>query len=395
MTAIVQTIDGNVDLSAALQPSIFLQIQESGLTAEAYVNRLAQTGIDQPTVFEQLADQNGFRLGRDRRYGLRPSTMDAILNPVKIEAGAITRDSDLTPRVFFPIFALSVMEKALRADDSPILGAYNRMISVRDTIPDDKFERPIIDYSEAETPRGAYVAQLSEPRVMVKATMSSKIYRIPGEAIGVEYSDQAARALGLDFLMNGFARRAEQAGIDRVFDRVLSFLNGDSDLDMVALSAVAGAVDNALDFDAALTAPGALSQTAWVKWLYKNSKKRSINYVLTDLNGALAIENRTGRPNVNGDNATSRRIDTLDNVVNPMWPDKVDIFIVNDDRWPANTIVGMDTRYGVHHVDSVSLNYQGAEQWAIRRSTKLRFDMGETAYRLYDDAWSVLTLLGD
>lgn len=395
MSAIIHTADGSqVDLSAQLQPTIFRQIQESGLTAEAYINRLADTGVDQPTAFEQLADQMGFRVGRDRRYGLRPSTMDAILNPVKIEAGAITRDSDLTPRVFFPIFALSVMEKALRADGSAILGAYNRMVAVRDTIPGDTYERPLIDYTEAEQPRGAYVAQLSEPRIMVKATVSSKVYRMPGEAIGVEYSDQAAKALGLDFLMNGFARRAEMAAIDRVWDRVLSFLNGDTDLDMLSLAA-AGMTHNALDFDAALTAPGVLSQEAWVKWLHHDIRKRTINFVITDINGALAIERRTGRPNVQGDNATSKRIDTLENIVNPMWPDKVDIFLVDDARWPANTIVGLDTRYGVHHVDSVALNYQGAEQWAIRRSTKLRFDLGEAASRLYDDAWSVLTLSGE
>ncbi|MEY2653321.1 MAG: Vibrio phage [Pseudomonadota bacterium] len=401
MSAIIHAADGTrVDLAAQLQPSIFLAIQDSGMTAQAYVNNLVPTAMGAPTVMEQLADQMGFHVGRNDKYGVRPSTLAQILNP-GMQAGAITRDVDLGPRVFFPIFALSVMEKALRADNSAILGAYNRMVAVRDVIPGDTYERPIIDYTEAEKPRGAYTAQLSEPRIMVKATVSSKIYRIPSEAIGVEYSDQAARALGLDFLMTGFARRAEQAAIDRVYDYVYSFLNGDPDMDMPALSAVqvknsAGTMENVIrtaqSFDASIATAGTLSQEAWVAFLYNRSKVRTINYVVTDLKGALAIEKRTGRPNVQGDNATSKRIDTLENVTNPMWPDKVDIFIVDDPRWPANLILGLDTRYGVHHVSSTALDYQGAEQWAIRRSTKLRFDLGETASRMYDDAWSGLSL---
>jgi hypothetical protein len=393
MTAVVQAADGsNQDLSAELSPEIFRRIETSGMTAEAYLNSLVSTGVDQPTAFEQLADQMGFRVGRDRRFGVRPNTVDAILNPSQMQAGAITRDADLGPRVFFPIYALSVMEQALRSDGSAVLGAYNRMVAVRDTIPGDTYERPLIDFTEAEKPRGAHVAQLSEPRVMVKATVSSKIYRIPSDAIGVEYSDQAAKALGLDFLLNGFARRAEMAAIDRVYDLIYGFLNGDADMDMAALASVSGAAVTAGSLDAGITTSGNLTQDAWVSWLVRNSRKRTINMVLTDLKGALAIQKRQGRPVVTGDNGTSTRIDTPENIVNPMWPTKVDVFLVDDPRWPANTIVGLDTRYGVHHVDSTSLNYQGAEQWAIRRSTKLRFDTGGTASRLYDDAWSILTL---
>lgn len=403
MPAIIHAADGTqVDIQSRLVPGVFREIQASGLTAEAFINRLVPTAAGALTVCEQLADQMGFVRGRDKKFGVRPSTMAQILNPGAMQAGAITRDVDLGPRVFFPIYALSVIEEALRSNDSAILGAYNRMVAVRDTIPGDTWERPIINFTEAEKPRGAHVAQLSEPRHMVIATTSSKIYRIPSEAIGVEYSDQAAKALGLDFLMTGFARRAELAAIDRVYGYIYGFLNGDPDMDMPALADVAnfknsdggadGIIRTAKSFDASITASGQLTQTAWVKFLYNNSKKRTINYVITDLQGALAIENRTGRPTVMGDNGTSKRIDTLDNVVNPMWPDQVDIFVIDDPRWPANFILGLDTRYGVHHVTSSALDYQGAEEYAIRRSTKLRFDTGECASRMYDEAWSGLSL---
>lgn len=393
-----------VDIEARLTPTIFREIQESGTTAQAFINNLVATSERDGTVMQQLADQMGFIRGRDHKFGIRPSTMAQILGPgagAGPNASAITRDQDLGPRVFFPIYALGVLEESLRPDNSSILGAYNRMVAVRDTIPSDTWERPLIDYTEAEKPRGAKVAQLSEPRIMVSATTSSKIYRIPSEAIGVEYSDQAARALGLDFLMTGFARRAELAAIDRVFGYIYSFLNGDPDMDMPALASVLvsngnGAMESpirsAQSFDSSITTAGKLTQKAWVSWMYNRSKIRTINYVVTDLEGAWAIQNREGRPTVNTDNGTSTRIDTLENVVNPMWPTKVDMFIVDDPRWPAGFILGLDTRYAVHHITSSVLDYTGAEQYAIRRSTKLRFDIGECAARLFDDAWSGLSL---
>ena len=173
---------------------------------------------------------------------------------------------------------------------------------------------------------------------------------------------------------------------------MLAFLNGDTDLDMSALSSVTGAVKNAkTDFDSSLTV-GTLSQKAWVNWLFYGSRVRRIDTVITNLAGALAIEGRAGRPVVTGDNATSKRIDTLESVVNPSWPDQVDVVISQDPNWPANTIVGFDSRYGYHVVNSTTLAYSAMEQFAIRRSTKYRVDTGSISYRLFDDAWQVLTL---
>ena len=114
--------------------------------------------------------------------------------------------------------------------------------------------------------------------------------------------------------------------------------------------------------------------------------------MITDMAGALAIEQRSGRPTVQSDNATSKRIDVGMDILNPTWPDEVKIVISQDPSWPTNTIVGFDSRYGYHVVNSTVLAYEGMEQFAIRRSTKMRFDQGSVAYRLYDQAWSVLTL---
>lgn len=379
------------DVSGLLAPGLFRQVENSGMKPYAFLNTQFDTG-EGPDACTQLAEQMGFFLGRNDAYGIRPSTLDAIFNPTKVEAGAITRDADLAPRVFFPIFALSVMEASLRNNNSATMSAYNDMIAVRDSLDTDTFERPLIDFSAPEGARSKAIAQLSEPTAMVRATMSSKIIKIVGTSIGMEYSDQAARALSLDLLMKGLTRQAEMEALERVQGYVLAFYNGDTDIGMGALSTVSGAVKTAQSLDAAITTAGVLTQTAWVKFLFHNALKRTITHVITDLAGALAIQNRTGRPTVQGDNATSKRIDTLEDVINPMWPDKVKVFITTDSSWPANTIVGLDSRYAIHHVDSTLLNYSGAEEWAIRRSTKLRFDAGSVSYRLFDDAWDALTL---
>ena len=128
-----------------------------------------------------------------------------------------------------------------------------------------------------------------------------------------------------------------------------------------------------------------------VKWLFNNSRKRKITHIICNLDAALAIQNRSGRPVVTGDNGTSKRIDTLENIINPMWPDQVQMLITMDPNFPANTVLGFDASYGYHVVNSTVLNYSAAEAYAMRRSTKYRVDTGMIAYRLFDEAWSCLT----
>ena len=79
-------------------------------------------------------------------------------------------------------------------------------------------------------------------------------------------------------------------------------------------------------------------------------------------------------------------------VMNVNWPSNVQIFVTNDPNWPANTIMGLDKAYGVHRVSSLSAQYSGIEQFAMKRSTMMRFDRGDMIYRLFDEAFEVLSL---
>lgn len=368
--------------------TIYRQAHDAGMSAMAFINQQCPTAADAPTAFEQMCASEGMFLGRNEAFGIRPATMKAILDG-GMQAGSITKEANPASRILFPMFQMAAMENKLRNKDYGILAMFDGAAAVVDTIDNEKFERPILDFSKPEAARSKAISQLSEPASMLTITASDKSYRITGTSIGLEISDQALASTSLDLVTMAMTRQAETELQERIEQTTLAFLNGDVDLDMVALSAVSGAVTTALSFDAAATS--GITQKAWVKWLFNNSRKRKITHVICDLDSALAIENRAGRPTVQGDNANSKRIDTLENVINPMWPDKVQVLITMDPNWPAKTIVGFDASYGYHVVHSSVLNYSAAEAYAMRRSTKYRIDSGMIAYRLFDEAWSVLT----
>ena len=352
----------------------------------AHLDNKVLTNADQPTARQQVYAQMGLL-----RKGLKlQEAMDAVYAPAN--AGPAVEDGLITGRLVTQAYLFDAISSKLRSSDYGLTEIFTRKAAAVDTINNTKFDRPILNFTRPEAGRTRNIAQLSEPASMMLLTASDVSMRISSSSIGLEYSDEAAKQISLDIVTLSVTRQAETEALERIEGQLLTFLNGDSDVGMAALSSVAGAVKNAkTDYDSTLTA-GTLSQKAWVNWLFNGSRYRTINTVVTDLAGALAIENRTGRPTAQTDNATSKRIDTSMSVLNPTWPDQVEVIISQDPSWPSGTILGFDSRYGYHLVNSSSLAYSAVEQFAIRRSTKLRFDFGNLAYRLYDEAWSVLTL---
>lgn len=341
----------------------------------ALLDKQVYVGENKPTAAQQVYAQMGI--------ATRPV---ADLLEGKF-AGAVTDDGSISGRLALQAYLMDSMEDKLRENDYGIVGLFNSKAARVDTINATKFDRPLFNYSKPEAGKARAIAQLSEPASMLSITVSDVSYRITGTSIGMEISDEAARSINADLVALAMTRQAEEAATDYAEGAYLSFLQGDADMGMAALSGV-----TAQSLDSAVTTAGNLSQKAWVKWLFANSRKRKIDTVVCNLDTALAIANRTGRPTVTGDNATSKRIDTLDSVVNPTWPDQVDVIVSQDPSWPANTILGFSSAVGYHVVNSSVLAYNAVEQFAIRRATKVRVDTGTIAYRLYDDAFSVLAL---
>lgn len=348
----------------------------------AHVDNVVRVGPNIPTASQQIYAQLGL--------GDKNIKLYEALNGTRLNAASVA-EGQVVGRLATPAFLFDAIENQLRESDYGIQGVFNRKAAQIDSINNTKFDRPIIDYSKPESARSQAIAQLSEPTRMLLLTVSDKSYKIPGSAIGIEYSDQVEQAFTLPIVTMSITRQAEVERMERIEGELLDFLYGNEDLDVSPLSAVPGAVTDATSYDSSLGV-GELSQDAWVKWIFSGSRKRRVDTIITDFAGALAIENRKNRPTATSINGYDKRVNVDVSIANPTWPSNVEIIVSQDPNWPSNTIVGFDSRFGYHIVNSTVLTYQASEDYLIRRSKKLRFDHGSVSYRLFDDAWQVLQL---
>ena len=341
--------------------------------------------------FEQLLEQSGIFVHGNREHGITKSTVGQLLD-TKSAANAITRDGVPASRLLMPAVVLSVIEDKLQDDTTSDSVVFDSMIAVDDSIGGDRFERMVLNTSEYQHVRSMPVAQLAEPNIMMSITVSDTSKRIPTFGIGVEVSDQA-RNQSIDLVAHSIAMQAKRERNIRTQDHILNILNGDTDVGMLPLAQVNGAVTKAKDHDASISAANVLTQRAWLKWLRGTGYNTApITHVITDLEGYLLFEERKGQP-TSADNITGvRKPNSSAELINANWPTSVKFFITNNPAWPAGTYLGFDANQGLHRVKSLSAEYSAVENFVMRRSTQMRFDSGEVVYRLYDDAFRVLSL---
>ena len=222
---------------------------------------------------------------------------------------------------------------------------------------------------------------------MLSITVSEYSKTIPTKSIGLWISDQAQQAATLDLVSLAMTAQARGERIRMVEDHISTIINGSADLNETALPSV-----TAQSFDSSISAAGQLTHNAFIKYLRAEYTKRGINRIMCDIDTAFAIEARSGKP-------------TRDTVLYPegsqfptgMTVDNLmvaapSVLIVDTGIVGANTIVGLDSRYGIRRVVNVSAQYSAIEQFLLRRATAFRVDYGEIAHRLYDDAFSIMTL---
>lgn len=365
---------------------------DSGMSLAQWVNQKYPTDTKAyGSTYHQLLASEGIFLKPNKEFGIRSTNLKTMLEGgVEMQAGALTKDSGFSSaalRTLFPSAILTAIEDRLNADLTMSPNAFDSMVAIDDTIQGDKWERPLINFSNI-TQRSQAIAQLAEPAAMMSITTSSVARTIPTLSIGLMISDQAKAATTLDLVSLAVARQFAIERNAQANEWFLAMLNGDTDLGQGSLSS-ASLVVTAVSLDSA--ASTGLTQKAWMKWLTRNGTKRRIDTVVTDLAGAMAIEGRANKPVITTDNPNSPRIDTLFSVANPIWSPEVKVYINLDSNWPAGTIMGFDSRFAIHRVTSVTAAYQAIEQFVMRRAEALRIDHGATATRLYDDAFDVLT----
>ena len=383
-------IDAKGDKKAVdLSVSMYQSAAEANQSLPQYMATQYPTNAEKHgTAFEQVLEQAGVFVKGNKEFGLRPSTIQEVLSP---KDAAITREGVPVSRLLFPAVMLSVIEDKLTRDYATNPAGFSALVAQEDSVAGDRWERPVLNFSRPESARSAPVSQLALPNLMLSITASDKSMRIPSWGIGLEISEQAQKSTTLDLVGLAVARQALVEGNERANGSILALLNGDVDYGSVALSTIAGKVVKANSFDTSIVAAGALTKKAWMKWLTKNSNYRTITHVVTDFDTAMVLDQLLNGTNssTNGPTAT---ITSAVSVLNANWPSNVQIWVSNDPLWPANTIMGLDKSAGVHRITSLTAAYSAIEQFAMKRSTMLRIDKGDMSYRLFDEAFEVLTL---
>lgn len=378
-----QQIEANLDMVRAAK--------ENGMSFRDYVNSTYTTDADRfGDAFSQMCASEGIVLQPNKQYGMKASSLDAVLNgrPL-LEAGAIVRNPSNQGRVLLMPAIGALVEDKLVADLNMNADEFDRIIAQDDTIADEWLLWPEINFAGPEAARSQVTSQLAKPATMMSVTTSEKSVRIPTYSLGIEWSEQATKYVNLDLLSLAIARQVAVERNDRANQNLLTLLNGDADMGQGSLSSL-GKVTTALSLDSAATS--GITQKAWMLWCYQNSKKRKLNYLVTDIAGAMAIEGRTGKPVITGDNPNSPRIDANVRVSNPTWMADLPVFIVDPSvGWPAKTILGLDTRYAIQRVNSTNASYKAQEDFVLRRGSAMRFDFGTICRRLFNDAFEVMT----
>lgn len=388
-----------------LEASVYREAHDANLSVPAFLNRKygGEANATHGSVFHQLCASQGVYLPAKNDMQLRAAPIGDILEG----KAALTFDAATTQqrstdyggnqsRILFPAAVVDMIESSLQKDLQTDTNLFNQMVALNLGVASDTFEQPVINYSTLNGPDGANrakaqrIAQLAEPAAMASFTTSQNPRRLPTWSIGAEFSQQALRNTTLDLVALSLARFMAVEADGRVYEMLSNLWTGDPDFDPAAVAAVTSTAMNG-----AATA-GVLTHKAWLKWLYRNRKYRRISHVICDLDTYLKIEGRTGRPGSIGVlDPTLPRIDPQASALNP-YVDNVKVMLVDaaaeGGPVPANTIWGVDSRFGIVKVSNTAAAYTAAETFALKRAEAFRIDWSETAYRQWDAAFDVLTI---
>lgn len=398
-------------VDANIQPTIYAEAASANLSVSQYINRNHPDTGKYGTAFDQMLASAGLVVptaGAQALYGLRaPSMSDVLSGKASMLGGGGGFQAASTTagiggpigsqsRTLFPAALIAYMETALVKDTETDSLQFDRMIAQDLAVTSDTFEQPQISLNTPGGPMQARAqrrAQLAGPQSMIGFTTSDKIRRIPTYAIGMEFSKEALRATTLDLVGLSLRRYLSVEKDAWVNSYISDVYAGDNDINLSSLATL-GYSTTTLAQDP--TCPtGKISQTAWLKWLWRNRKFRKIDYVITDLAGYLAIEARVGRPSLTAIDTSIPRLDAQATVQNNGIGD-VRVFIVDSAAeggpLPAGTILGMDSRFAMARVRNTSADVKASETYALRQAESFMLQFGEIVYRLYDDAFDVLTI---
>ena len=382
-----------------LDVGIYREAEHERMSVRQLINKKYPSAVDGPDSFTQMCKSAGLYFEPDRKHGVKAQTLNNLFDqPVRDASGAIVRDATPSSRILFPAAIIEYVESKLARDLTSGPNAFDNMIAVEQSVSGARFEQPIVNYETfggPEQARARRISQLAKPSMMVTITASDVTRTIPTSSIGLEMSKEAQQAFTLDFIAMTLVRYFAVERFNTMQEALLLFLQGDSDGVNTSTATVQSALAQvkADTLDSTIVSAGVLTQKAWLAWLYRNIRYRRIDTIVTDFAGLMAIENRTNRP-TNVQNDSTDRIDRPFVVSYPGMDDQpIKVFVMDTgSSWPANTIMGFDSRHALMKVTNLLADYAAVEEFVLQKKTGMRFDSGVLYTRLYDEAFDTLSL---
>lgn len=382
---------------------LYREAADKKRTMRQLINEKFPTASDAPETFKQFCASAGLRFKTDKETG-RPATtireaVDPMLNyDAATSGGQGTYDqAEAIPdsRILFPAAIMEVVEDSLMTKEDSATSAFESIVGFRSTVASKRLEQPVISF---KNPQGAEdstyqrTAQNSRPPIMLSLTASDIARTIPVGAIGMEISDEAMN-MGLDIVTKTLTRFTKKNDYAEWVAQIGKLLSGDPDAAVTPMAASTSALATftAQSLDSAITAAGTITQKAWLKYLYKDNLQLTVDTIVCDFDAALALDIRTGRPTNVQDNSTDR-LDIPFTVIYPAFQSNVNILVMPVGTFPANTLMGFMTSDAIAKTTSSIASYSAIEAQLIKKSTEFRWDRGFITYRMYDDAFSVMTL---
>lgn len=393
-------------VDAPLTASLYSEADRANLSVAQFINQKYPTdSAKHGTAFNQMLASTGLIVPDEklqRELGIRPPSMADVLSGnasfslAASNTAGVGSPQGQQSRILFPAAVIAYMENALVKDYDGDAQAFDRLVGQNIALPTDRFEQPVINMGTKNGPHEARAqrrAQLAAPAAMMSFTTTDKVRKIPSFALGMEFSKEALAATNLDIV--GMAVR-RQLMVERdawVYSNLSDMIAGDNDINVSSIASLGYSVaTNTLDSSAA---SGTITQKAWLKFLYRRRKYRKIDWVICDLDTYLKLEARTGRPSLTAIDTLLPRMEAHGTVQNPGIGD-VKVFLVDaaadGGPIPADTIVGIDSRYAITRVRNTSATVTAAEQFALRQAEAFSLQFGEICYRTYDEAWDTLTV---
>ncbi len=360
------------------------------------------------SAFEQGCKYLGIYPKGDRKYGILPTTIKAIMDGSCTQqmsgyqmAGGGSIVSPKTPignstpasRLFFAEIVLGFLDEELTADFGAEESAWNSMFAMNSSITSEVFTQPLINTTAPRDQDMRPIAQGALPQNMVSITASQSSKALGTVSIGLSLTDQAMRDATLDLVAIIVKEQALGQRMRMLWRDLNRVITGSLDAGETALTPV--------DFKAvydSTAAANTITHNGYLKSLWDPSRIYSYSHMFGTLESYMAIEQRVGRPlafdpataSYNTGNAGSYGLNPGNPRLINFTTANPSFLIVPDGVVPAYQYVMLDSRYSLARVTNVAASYSAVEQQVLQRQSFFRFDLSEFVYRLRADAIQVV-----